>query len=118
MSGRRVFILSLLALPIAARAQSDEWQTVVAPDLRCRLEMPAPVNKSADAPKETGHAAPRVAWESKRDGDIFDFDYVDYDPTWFTSRHAKEMAKELGRGDAEKAFPKAKYKFVRDEPLT
>jgi hypothetical protein len=118
MSGRRVFILSLLALPIAARAQSDEWQTVVAPDLRCRLEMPAPANKSADAAKETGHAAGRVAWESKRDGDIFDFDYVDYDPAWFTSRDTKVMAKELGRGDAEKAFPRIKYKYLRDELVT
>jgi hypothetical protein len=122
MSGRRVFILSLLALPVAApftsMAQSDEWQTVVAPDLRCRLEMPVPVNKSADAAKETGHAAGRVAWESKRDGDIFDFDYVDYDPAWFTSRDTKVMAKELGRGDAEKAFPKIKYKYLRDELVT
>ena len=28
------------------------------------------------------------------------------------------MAKELGRGDAEKAFPKLKYKYLRDEPMT
>ena len=28
------------------------------------------------------------------------------------------MAKELGRGDAEKAFPKPKYKYLRDEPIT
>src|SRR5476649_2105592 len=80
--------------------------------------MPAPVNKSADAAKETGHAAGRVAWESKRDGDIFDFDYVDYDPAWFTSRDTKVMAKELGRGDAEKAFPRIKYKYLRDELVT
>ena len=118
MFGRRAFVLGLSMLPLAARAQSEEWQTVVSPDLRCRLEMPAPVNKSADAPKETGHAAGRVAWESKHDGDIYDFDYVDYDPTWFTSRDTKVMAKELGRGDAEKAFPKLKYKYLRDELVT
>jgi hypothetical protein len=106
MSGRRAFVLSLLALPCAVRAQTDEWQTVVSPDLRCRLEMPAPVNKSAEAAKETGHAAGRLAWESKRNGDIF------------TSRDSKVMAKELGRGDAEKAFPKMKYKYVRDETVT
>jgi len=131
MFGRRsIVVLSLLAASVAvpvtapligagtALAQADAWQTVVGPDLRFRLEMPAPVNKSTADGKETGHAAPRVAWESKNGGQIFDFDYVDYDPTWFTSRDSKVMAKELGRGDAEKAFPKSKYKFVRDELVT
>lgn len=118
MFGRRTIFLSLLALPVAARAQSDEWQTVVSPDLRFRLEMPSPVNKSTAQGKETGQAAPRVAWESKRGVDMFDFDYVDYDPKWFTDRDSKVMAKELGRGDAEKAFPKVKYKYVKDEPIT
>ncbi|MBV8394259.1 MAG: hypothetical protein JOY81_13845 [Alphaproteobacteria bacterium] len=117
MFGRRSIVLSLLALPAGARAQSDEWQTVVAPDLRCRLEMPAPVNKTTAQGKETGHAAPRIAWEAKRGVDMFDFDYVDYDPKWFSDRDSKVMAKELGRGEAEKAFPKAKYKYVKDEPV-
>ncbi len=115
---RRRFLVSLaclLLLPAAAGAQADQWQTVVGPDLRFRLEMPAPVETSTAADKEKGHAAPRVAWESKRNGDMFDFDYVDYDPSWFSSRDTKQMARELGRGDAEKAFPRAKYKYVRDE---
>ncbi len=114
---RRRFLVSLagLLLPAAAWAQADQWQTVVGPDLRFRLEMPAPVETSTAAGKEKGHAAPRVAWESKRNGDMFDFDYVDYDPSWFSSRDTKQMARELGRGDAEKAFPRAKYKYVRDE---
>jgi hypothetical protein len=60
----------------------------------------------------------RVAWESKRGEQIFNFDYVDYDAGWFSSRDSKDMAKELGRGDAEKAFPKPKYKYVRDELIT
>lgn len=113
-----MLIGGLIALPFAAAAQADEWQTVVAPDLRFRLEMPAPVTKSTATDKEKGHAMPRVAWGSKRDEEMFDFDYVDYDPSWFTSRDGKEMAKQLGRGEAEKAFPKAKYKYVRDEPVS
>jgi hypothetical protein len=115
---RRWVLLSLLAVPVGARAQADEWQTIVAPDLRFRLEMPAPAAKSTADEKEKGHAGARVAWESKRGEQIFNFDYVDYEPGWFSSRDGKVMAKELGRGDAEKAFPKLKYKYLRDEPIT
>ena len=114
---RRLVLLSLLAVPMNAQAQADEWQTVVAPDLRFRLEMPAPAAKSTAEEKEKGHAGARVAWESRRGDQIFNFDYVDYDPGWFSSRDGKVMAKELGRGDAEKAFPKPKYKYLRDEPI-
>lgn len=28
------------------------------------------------------------------------------------------MARDLGRGEAEKAFPRAKFKYVLDEPVT
>jgi hypothetical protein len=116
---RRFVLGALLAVPaLSARAQTDEWQTVVAPDLRFRLEMPAPANKATADEKEKGHAAPRVAWESRRGDQIFNFDYVDYDAGWFSSKDSKEMARELGRGDAEKAFPKPKYKYLRDEPIT
>jgi hypothetical protein len=116
---KRLFLLlALLALPLTVAAQSDEWQTVVSPDLRCRLEMPVPVNKAEPEEKQQGQAGARVAWESKRDGNIYDFDYVDYDPHWFTDHDSKAMAKDLGRGEAEKAFPKDKYKFLRDEPVT
>ena len=115
---RRLVILSLLATPLSAQAQADEWQTIVAPDLRFRLEMPAPATKTTADEKEKGHAGARVGWESKRGDQIFNFDYVDYEPGWFSSRDSKAMAKELGRGDAEKAFPKPKYKYLRDEPIT
>src|SRR5258708_6583766 len=95
---RRLVVLSPLAVPIAAaRAQSADWQTVVAPDLSFRIEMPTPVAKSTADEKEKGHANPRVAWESKRDEQIFDFDYVDYDNCWFSNRNSKVMAKELVR---------------------
>lgn len=120
---RRVLAVSLallpLAAPFAAQAQSDEsWQTIVAPDLRFRLEMPAPAEKSTAGQKDPGNVMPRVAWESKRADQIFDFDYVDYEPSWFSGHDTKEMARNLGRGDAEKAFPKDKFKYARDELVT
>jgi hypothetical protein len=118
---RRFLLLGLLAAPIAATATAqgdDGWETVVAPDLHCRLEMPKPVTKSTAAKKEQGNASLRLAWESRRADQIFDFDYVDYEPGWFTGHDTKAMAKALGRGDAEKAFPRNKFKYVRDEPAT
>lgn len=115
---RRLLVLGLLAAPLAARAQPADWQTVVGRDLRFRLEMPAPAQETKADEKEKGHASERIAWESKRGNEMFDFDYVDYQPGWFTDRNSKEMARDLGRGDAEKAFSRAKYKYVRDEPVT
>jgi hypothetical protein len=114
---RRLAVLCLLVAPFAARAQSDDWQTVAGPDQSFRIEMPAPAEKATADEKEKGHAGPRIAWESKRNGQIFDFDFVDYEDGWFSKRDSKVMAKELGRGEAEKAFPKDKYKYVRDEPI-
>ncbi|MCA0301721.1 MAG: hypothetical protein LCH95_04890 [Proteobacteria bacterium] len=118
---RRFLLLSGVAMTLApsvSRAQPIEWQTVVGRDLRFRLEMPAPVTETKAAEKEKGHAGERVAWASKGDGEMFDFDYVDYEPGWFTKYDSKTMARELGRGEAEKAFPRATFKYVRDEPVT
>jgi hypothetical protein len=130
MQRRGLLLASLLLLPVAARAQSsapaqsvapaqpDDWQTVVAPDLRCRIEMPAPAEKSEAGEKEKGNLAPRLSWESKRGEQIFDFDYVDYETGWYSSKDTRQMARDLGRGEAEKAFPLAKYTYVRDEAVT
>jgi hypothetical protein len=115
---RRLLVLALLAAPLAVRAQPADWQTIVGRDLKFRLEMPAPATETKAAETEKGHASERVAWASKRDDDMFDFDYVDYQPGWFSTHDSKEMARDLGRGEAEKAFPRAKYKYVRDEPVT
>jgi len=114
---RRLLVFALLAAPLVAQAQPADWQTVVGRDLRFRLEMPAPAEETKAGEKEKGHASERIAWASKRDGEMFDFDYVDYQPGWFSDRDTKEMARDLGRGDAEKAFPRAKFKYVRDEPI-
>jgi hypothetical protein len=114
---RRLFVVCLSAAPFAARAQSDDWQTIAGPELRFRVEMPAPVEKTVAPEKEDGHVAPRMAWAATRDGQNFDFDFADYADGWFTKRDSKVMAKELGRGDAEKAFSKDKYKYIRDEPV-
>jgi hypothetical protein len=124
MQRRGLLLAPLLLLPAAVHAQSvaqtqpDEWQTVVAPDLRCRLEMPSPAEKSEGGEKETGHTGSRISWESKRGQQIFDFDYVDYESGWFSSHDTKAMARDLGRGEAEKAFPTSKYKYLRDEAVT
>ncbi len=116
---RRPLLLGLLALvPAGARAQAGDWQVVVAPDLRFRLEMPAPVERTTAGEKEKGHAGARQAWSAKRDDDLFDFDYVDYEPGWFSTHDGKDMARQLGRGEAEKAFPRDRFKYVRDEAIT
>jgi hypothetical protein len=106
---RRLLVLALLAAPLAVRAQPADWQTVVGRDLRFRLEMPAPATETKAGETEKGHASERIAWASKHDGEMFDFDYVDYQPGWFSTHDSKEMARDLGRGDAEKAFPRTKY---------
>ena len=124
---RRLFVLSLCAAPIVApllswaqssAPQSADWQTIGGSDLRCRLEMPAPATETKAAEREKGHTAERIAWASKRDGEMFDFDYVDYQPGWFSERDSKQMARDLGRGEAEKAFPRKTFKYVLDEPIT
>ena len=118
---RRLFVAGLSAAPLIASlevsAQAITWQTIVGPELRFRFEMPAPVEKTTAAEKEEGHAAPRIAWASKHNGQNFDFDFADYREGWFTKRDSRVMAKELGRGDAEKAFTKDKYRYMRDEPV-
>lgn len=119
---RRFAVLALIAAPLAARAQTpppaDQWQTVVGPDLRFRFEMPAPVEKTVASEKEKGHASERIAWASKHDGEMFDFDFVDYAAGWFSDKDTKVMARDLGRGEAEKAFPRDKFKYILDEPVT
>jgi hypothetical protein len=114
---RRLLLAAIALPPLAAHAQSD-WQTVVGRDLRFRLEMPSPARESTAGEKEKGHASERRAWHAERDGDMFDFDYVDYQPGWFSEHDSKVMARELGRGEAEKALPPSKYKYLRDEAVT
>ena len=115
---RRSFVFALAVVPVAAHAQPADWQTIVGRDLRFRLEMPAPATETKAPEKEKGHTSERIAWASKRDGEMFDFDYVDYQPGWFSERNSKEMANDLGRGVVEKAFPREKYKYLLDEPVT
>jgi hypothetical protein len=128
-----LLFVTLLAVPFVASAQapappapaqpaptepSGDWQAIVARDLRFRLEMPAPAEQTTAEEKERGHAGGRTAWAAKRDDEMFDFDFVDYQEAWFASRDTKAMARELGRGEAEKAFPRSTYKYARDEAVT
>lgn len=118
---RRIFIGTLAMMSLGSgegRSQPADWQTIVGRDLRFRIEMPAPATESKAGEKEKGHASERIGWASKLNGEMFDFDYVDYEPGWYSERDTKVMARELGRGEAEKAFPRAKFKYVRDEPIT
>jgi hypothetical protein len=115
---RMLLALALLLIPVVAVAQDAEWQTVVSRDLRFRLEMPSPAEQTVTREGEKGLVSPRTAWESKLDDQMFDFDFVDYEEGWFTAHDSKEMARSLGRGEAEKAFPTAKYKYVLDAPVT
>ena len=115
---RRSFVIACVAAPFSASAQTpDEWKTIVASDLKFRLEMPVPVQETKAPEKEKGQAGDRIAWESKRDGDMFDFDYVDYEAGWFSRQDSKQMARDLGRGEAEKAFPRATFKYIRDDAI-
>ena len=118
-----LFLVGLLLTPLAAGAQapvpsSADWQSIVSRDLKFRLEMPAPATQTTADDKERGHAGARTAWAAKRDDEMFDFDFVDYQDGWFASRDTKAMARELGRGEAEKAFPRATYRYPRDEAVT
>lgn len=115
---RRLVVFSFLTVPMMASAQPADWQTIVGADLRFRLEMPAPAAKTTAAEKEKGQTGERVAWQSKRDDELFDFDYVDYDAGWYSTRDTKFMARELGRGEAEIAFPRSRFKYVLDEAIT
>ena len=45
-------------------------------------------------------------------------DKIVSEPVGGAHRDTKQMARDLGRGEAEKAFPRAKYKYVRDEGVT
>ena len=115
---RRLVLVGLAMVPVAARAQADGWQQVIAPDLGFLLDMPAPVKLSTATETEKGHAGPRRAWAAQRDGEMFDFDYVDYERGWPGGRDTRAIARELGRGDVEKAFPRSTFKYTRDEPVT
>ena len=112
-----LFLLALMVAPLAALAQAPDWQSIVSRDLRFRLEMPAPATQTAADEKERGHSGVRTAWAAKRDDAMFDFDFVDYQDGWFKERDTTAMARDLGRGEAEKAFPRATYKYVRDEAV-
>lgn len=118
---RRLLVAAIAMAPVlsgAGLAQPADWQTIVGRDLRFRVEMPAPATESKAAEKEKGHDGERIGWASKLNGEMFDFDYVDYQAGWYSERDTKVMARELGRGEAEKAFPRATFKYVRDEPVT
>lgn len=116
---RRVMagLLLLAGIIVSSSAAAQTWTDVVAPDLRFKLEMPAPVDRGIVNEKESSYAGPRTVYQAALNGQNFDFDHIDYRPDFASLQNSKEMVLDLGRGAVEKAFPKDKFKYVRDEAL-
>jgi hypothetical protein len=120
MSRRALLGISAAAagslLSPCVRAQT--WSDVIATDMRFRIEMPAPVARKTVDEQEASFAGPRMVYQASGNGNNFDFDYVDYRPEVIEHSDRKAMILDLGRGVVEKAFPRARYKYVRDEAVT
>ncbi len=115
---RRLLLAILASAPaLRASAQSPLWTDVVPPDMAFRVEMPSPAERSVAQETEPAHAGPRVAWQARIESQIFDFDHVDYKPGSLAGRDSKDVARELGRGAVDKAFPRPKFHYLRDEAV-
>ncbi|HJQ60944.1 MAG TPA: hypothetical protein VJ890_28830 [Vineibacter sp.] len=97
---------------------AQSWSDVLAPDLRFKLEMPAPVERRQAAEREASFDGVRTVYQSALAGQNFDFDYVDYKQDIVSKRDSKAMVREIGRGAVEKAFPTARFTYLRDEAVT
>ncbi|HEX2887983.1 hypothetical protein [Vineibacter terrae] len=117
---RRAVVGLLLATGagLSSAGMAQTWTDVIAPDMRFKIEMPAPVDRGTVDEKQASFDGLRTVYQATAGGHNFDFDYVDYQPDFISQRDSKQMAYEIGRGAAEKAFPKDKYKYVRDEAIT
>jgi hypothetical protein len=109
--------LSILAVSSSA-VVAQSWTDVLPPDARFRIEMPAPVDRGIVEEKETGLAGPRTVYQASQGRHNFDLDHVDYLPDHIGRKDRKAMVLDLGRGVVEKQFPKAKYRYARDEAVT
>lgn len=116
----RRFVLGLAAaaalVPLHASAQT--WSDVIATDMRFKVEMPAPVDRKSVNEEDTSFVGPRAVYQATLGGHNFDFDHVDYRPEIIDRSDRKAMVLDIGRGVVERAFPKARYKYVRDEAIT
>ena len=117
---KRRFLVSTIAMAsfIAAsgRAQPAGWQTIVGRDLRFRVEMPAPATESKAAEKEKGHESERIGWASKLNGEMFDFDYVDYQAGWYRDLFARsELLHQVEPAPLRIGPVLSLYRIVRPE---
>jgi hypothetical protein len=111
--------LALLAgLWFAAPAGAQSWNDVVAPDVRFKIEMPAPVERRTIDERDASFAGPRSVYQASLAGQNFDFDHVDYKPDVVAKRDSKTLVRDVGRGAVEKAFPRDKFTYLRDEAVT
>lgn len=108
--------LSLAGL--SARAAAQGWTDVVPPDARFKVEMPAPVERGTVDEQEPGTAGPRTVYQAALGKHNFDFDHVEYRDDVIARQDRKAMVLDLGRGAVEKQFPKAKYRYTRDEAVS
>ena len=117
--GRAVSVLLMVGCCVVSSAAAAQgWTDVVASDMRFKVEMPAPVERKTVDEKDASFAGPRTVYQAQLNGQNFDFDHVDYRPDVVERRASKDLVKELGRGYVETAFPKTRFKYVRDEAAT
>ncbi|MCW5748869.1 MAG: hypothetical protein KIT36_21955 [Alphaproteobacteria bacterium] len=108
----------LAGIAAAGGARAQAWSDVLPTDMRFRIEMPAPVARHSVDEKEAAFAGARTVYEAALAGQNFDFDYVDYRPDALGGQDSKATVRALGRGAVEKAFPRDKYTYRRDEAVT
>jgi len=110
-------LLLLAGIIVSSSAAAQTWTDVVAPDLRFKIEMPAPVDRGTVNEKESSYIGPRTVYQAALNAQNFDFDHIDYRADFAGLQNSKDMVLDLGRGAVEKAFPKDKFKYVRDEAV-
>jgi hypothetical protein len=118
MIRRTVFLALAAAIALRAAALAQDWSDVIAPDMRFKVEMPAPVQRNSADERDPSFAGPRTTYEAMFGRRNFELDYVDYRPEQIERRDRREMVLDLGRGVAEKQFPRPQFRYVRDEAVT
>ncbi len=113
-----VAAIALSSVVTPSRAVAQAWADVLPPDARFKVEMPAPVDRGSVDEKEPGTVGQRTVYQAALGKHNFDLDHVEYRADLIGPQDRKAMVLDLGRGVVEKQFPKAKYKYARDEAVS